>query len=63
MVANNALKAFENKRNIFFWNYGTTDAIYAAWLLLEKYHKKHPPLYIVFVDLDKVFGRVSHKFI
>lgn len=37
--------------------------IHAVWLPLEKHLKKHRPLYIAFLDVEKGFERVEHKLI
>lgn len=42
---------------------GTTDAIHAARLLIEKYREKDTPLHIAFLDLEKAFDRVPHELI
>ena len=47
----------------FVKNCGTTDAIHAARLLIEKHREKHRPLYIAFLDLEKAFDRVPHELI
>lgn len=42
---------------------GTTDAIHAVRLLLEKYREKEIPVHIAFLDLEKAFDRVPHELI
>ncbi|EYC17835.1 hypothetical protein Y032_0029g1898 [Ancylostoma ceylanicum] len=44
----------------FVPNCGTTDAIYAAPLLIEKHRVKQKPLHLAFLDLEKAFDRVPH---
>ena len=44
-------------------NCGTTDAIFAARLLVEKYREKNVPLHLAFLDLEKAFDRVPHDVI
>ncbi len=40
---------------------GTTDAIFIARQMQEKYHAAKKPLYFAFVDLEKAFDRVPRK--
>lgn len=47
----------------FAKNCGDTKAIHIMLLLMEKYPQKHRSLYIVFLDLEKAFLRVSYKLI
>uniref|UniRef100_A0A914X4N9 Reverse transcriptase domain-containing protein n=1 Tax=Plectus sambesii TaxID=2011161 RepID=A0A914X4N9_9BILA len=42
---------------------GTTDAIHAARLLLEKHREKTKPVHMAFLDLEKAFDRVPHELI
>ncbi|EYC44370.1 hypothetical protein Y032_0463g1909 [Ancylostoma ceylanicum] len=42
---------------------GTTDAIHAARLLIEKHREKKKPLHLAFLDLEKAFDRVPHEVI
>lgn len=42
---------------------GTTDTIHATQLLLEKHSEKTKPIHVAFLDLEKAFDRVPHKFI
>ncbi|EYC40923.1 hypothetical protein Y032_0589g369 [Ancylostoma ceylanicum] len=44
-------------------NCGTTDAIHAARLLIEKHRGRQKPLHLAFLDLEKVFNRVPHEVI
>jgi len=39
----------------------TTDATFIVWQLQEKYLGKNKQLHFVFVDLEKVFDRVSQE--
>ncbi|EYC37759.1 hypothetical protein Y032_0767g2181 [Ancylostoma ceylanicum] len=39
---------------------GTTDAIHAAHILIEKHREKEKPLHLAFLDLEKAFDRVPH---
>ncbi|EYB87852.1 hypothetical protein Y032_0256g368 [Ancylostoma ceylanicum] len=45
----------------FVANCGTTDAIHAARLLIEKHREKQKPLHLAFLDLEKAFDRVPHE--
>ncbi|EYC26582.1 hypothetical protein Y032_0010g846 [Ancylostoma ceylanicum] len=45
----------------FVANYGTTDAIHVARLLIEKHREKQKPLHLAFLDLEKAFDRVPHE--
>ncbi|EYB85538.1 hypothetical protein Y032_0296g1688 [Ancylostoma ceylanicum] len=54
------LTAFFNKCG-FVANCGTTDAIHAARLLIEKHREKQKPVHLVFLDLEKAFDRVSRE--
>ncbi|EYC40245.1 hypothetical protein Y032_0623g776 [Ancylostoma ceylanicum] len=45
----------------FVANCGTTDAIHAARLLIEKHREKRKPLHLAFLDLEKAFDRVPHE--
>ena len=47
----------------FVKNCGTTDAIFAARLLVEKHREKNVPLHLAFLDLEKAFDRVPHDVI
>ena len=47
----------------FIRGYGTTNAIHVTRLLLEKYYEKKKPIHLVFIDLKKVFDRVSREVI
>ena len=40
---------------------GTTDAMFALRMLMEKYRKGQKELYFVFVDLEKVYDRVLRE--
>ena len=42
---------------------GTTDAIHAARLLLERHREKNKPVHMSFLDLEKAFDRVPHELI
>ena len=42
---------------------GTTDAIHAARLLLERHREKNKPVHVSFLDLEKAFDRVPHELI
>jgi Reverse transcriptase (RNA-dependent DNA polymerase)/Endonuclease/Exonuclease/phosphatase family len=42
---------------------GTTDAIHAARLLLEKHREKNKTVHMAFLDLEKAFDRVPHDLI
>ncbi|EYC32640.1 hypothetical protein Y032_0002g1011 [Ancylostoma ceylanicum] len=42
-------------------NRGTTDAIHAARLMIEKDCEKQKPLHMAFLDLEKAFDRVPHE--
>ena len=42
---------------------GTTDAIHAARLLLEKHREKNKSIHMVFLDLEKAFNWVPHELI
>uniref|UniRef100_A0A914WDC8 Reverse transcriptase domain-containing protein n=1 Tax=Plectus sambesii TaxID=2011161 RepID=A0A914WDC8_9BILA len=42
---------------------GTTDAIHAARLLLEKHREKQKKVHVSFLDLEKAFDRVPHELI
>ena len=42
---------------------GTTDAIHAVRLLLERYREKTIPIHMAFLDLEKAFDRVPHDLI
>jgi len=42
---------------------GTTDAIHAARLVLEKHREKNNPVHVAFLDLEKAFDRVPHEVI
>uniref|UniRef100_A0A914WEF4 Reverse transcriptase domain-containing protein n=1 Tax=Plectus sambesii TaxID=2011161 RepID=A0A914WEF4_9BILA len=42
---------------------GTTDAIHAARLLLEKHREKNKTVHTAFLDLEKAFDRVLHELI
>ncbi|KAL6724016.1 hypothetical protein Aduo_018954 [Ancylostoma duodenale] len=47
----------------FVANCGTTDAIHAAGLMIEKHREKQKPLHLAFLDLEKAFDRVPHEVI
>ena len=40
---------------------GTTDAMFALKMLMEKYRKGQKELYFVFVDLEKAYDRVLRE--
>ena len=40
---------------------GTTDAMFALRMLMEKYREGQKQLYCVFVDLEKAYGRVPRE--
>ena len=40
---------------------GTTDAVFALRMLMEKYRKNQRELHCVFVDLEKTYNRVSQE--
>ncbi len=42
---------------------GTTDAIHAARLLMEKHREKYKPVHMAFLDPEKAFDRVPHDLI
>ncbi|ROL42668.1 RNA-directed DNA polymerase from mobile element jockey [Anabarilius grahami] len=42
---------------------GTTDAIHAARILLEKHREKNQTVHMAFLDLEKAFDRVPHDLI
>ncbi|KAK3558054.1 hypothetical protein QTP86_006472 [Hemibagrus guttatus] len=42
---------------------GTTDAIHAIWLLLERHQEKNKPVHMAFLDLEKAFDRVPQDLI
>lgn len=42
---------------------GTTDAIHAARLLVEKHREKKLTVHMAFLDLEKAFDRVPHDLI
>jgi hypothetical protein len=42
---------------------GTTDAIHAARLLVERHREKNRPLHMAFLDLEKAFDRIPHDLI
>uniref|UniRef100_W5MKI9 ribonuclease H n=1 Tax=Lepisosteus oculatus TaxID=7918 RepID=W5MKI9_LEPOC len=42
----------------FVKNCGTTDAIHAARLLMERHHEKRKTIHVAFLDLEKAFERV-----
>uniref|UniRef100_A0A914WD71 Reverse transcriptase domain-containing protein n=1 Tax=Plectus sambesii TaxID=2011161 RepID=A0A914WD71_9BILA len=42
---------------------GTTDAIHAARLLIERHREKNQKIHIAFLDLEKAFDRVPHDLI
>ncbi|ROI46634.1 putative RNA-directed DNA polymerase from transposon X-element [Anabarilius grahami] len=42
---------------------GTTDAIHAAHILLEKHREKNQTIHMAFLDLEKAFDRVPHDLI
>lgn len=42
---------------------GTTDAVHAVRLLMEKHREKKQPLHLAFLDLEKAFDRVPHALI
>ncbi|KAL7832962.1 hypothetical protein SRHO_G00299800 [Serrasalmus rhombeus] len=42
---------------------GTTDAIHAVWLLMEKHREKNKTVHMVFLDLEKAFDPVPHELI
>lgn len=43
----------------FIGNWGTIHSIYGAWLLMKKHRGDRQPLYIAFLDLEKVFDRIN----
>lgn len=47
----------------FVQGHGTTDAIHATWLLLERHCEKKKPVHMAVLDLEKAFDRVPHDFI
>ncbi|EYB97211.1 hypothetical protein Y032_0142g2301 [Ancylostoma ceylanicum] len=47
----------------FVVNCGTTDAIHAARLLIEKHREKQKPLHLAFLDMEKAFDRVPREVI
>jgi hypothetical protein len=47
----------------FVKNCGTTDAIHAARLLMERHREKRKPIHMAFLDLEKAFDRVPHDLI
>ena len=40
---------------------GTTNAVFILRMMQEEYHAKGKKLRMCFVDLEKVFGKVSRK--
>ena len=40
---------------------GTTDAIFAVRQVIEKYREMQKELYLVFIDLEKAYDRVSRQ--
>jgi hypothetical protein len=42
---------------------GTTDAIHAVRIMMEKYREKQRPINVAFLDLEKAFDRVPHDLI
>uniref|UniRef100_W5NL26 ribonuclease H n=1 Tax=Lepisosteus oculatus TaxID=7918 RepID=W5NL26_LEPOC len=58
------MKFFERVLNISpNQNCGTTDAIHAARLLMERHHEKRKTINMSFLDLKKAFDRVPHDLI
>ncbi|KAL6728321.1 hypothetical protein Aduo_010102 [Ancylostoma duodenale] len=47
----------------FVANCGTTDAVHAARLMIEKHREKQKPLHLAFFDLEKALHRVPHEVI
>jgi hypothetical protein len=47
----------------FIKNCGTTDAIHAARLLMERHREKRKSIHMAFLDLEKAFDRVPHDLI
>uniref|UniRef100_W5LYV5 Reverse transcriptase domain-containing protein n=1 Tax=Lepisosteus oculatus TaxID=7918 RepID=W5LYV5_LEPOC len=47
----------------FVRNCGTTDAIHAARLLMERHHEKRKTIHMAFLNLEKAFDRVPHDLI
>ena len=60
------LKSFSVSKIRIFFNFdirqgcGTTDAVHAVRLLMEKHREKRQPLHLAFLDLEKAFDRVPH---
>ena len=42
---------------------GTTDAIHAVRLLMEKHRERNKPIHMAFLDLEKAFDRIPHDLI
>lgn len=42
---------------------GTTDAIHAVWLLMEKHQEKNKKVHVAFLDLENAFDQVPHDLI
>ena len=53
----------KEEQYIFVAGIGTTDVIFILRQLQEKYLEKDMELYLVFVDLEKVFNRVPRVLI
>ena len=47
----------------FVKNCGTTDAIFAARIFVEKHREKNVPLHLAFLNLEKAFDHVPHDVI